>query len=81
MTQVTIELSIFDILQVTLLYLTFFLSGLSDDMKRKILPVSNFFYIRNDALFFKIQPLLYFTDLLLHASFVSTQIVVSILVT
>lgn len=80
MTQVTIEFSLFAVLQVTLLYLTFFLSGFSTEVKRKILPISNFVYCKNEQVFFKIQSLLYFTDLFLHATFIVTQIVVSIMI-
>lgn len=54
MTQVTIEFSLFAVLQVTLLYLTFFLSGFSTEAKRKILPISNFVYCKNKPVFFKI---------------------------
>jgi hypothetical protein len=79
MTQVTIEFSFFAVLQVTLLYLTFFLS--SNEIKRKILPISNFVYNKNQHLFSKILSLLFFVDLFLHATFISIQIVVSILVT
>lgn len=80
MTQVTIEFSLFAVLQVTLLYLTFFLSGFSTEVKRKILPISNFVYCKNEPVFFKIQSLFYFTDLFLHATFIVTQIVVSIMI-
>jgi hypothetical protein len=81
MTQVTIEFSFFAVLQVTLLYLTFFLSGFSNEIKRKILPISNFVYNKNQHLFSKILSLLFFVDLFLHATFIVIQIVVSILVT